>query len=455
MDQTQQQSTYSSAKRRPIVLLLAMCAVAALAAWLMFAGSQVLGMLLLAVMGGIFAVLFLTASHPVLMAVGASVSVMLLQILGGFSASLCGLVMLIAALALSYQVRRRAPKTTALVTLSLILGGGFLLLAAVFYALDGGSLAPNDLLDSYNAFFGDLKVEFSTVVHEWVEGIDEKTLALYAQMDITKEMLEIALCAQHNNGGLDVDLWWQTEIPGLFAAGEVAGTHGVYRPGGSALNAGQVGSLRASQYIVRNRAGLPSEQAADTMTYQVERAAEELNALCDKLLANGREQGDNTSALLSEHRADMSACAGAIRNVSAMRALIEKNQALLASFGERVCAVGSIGLARAFSLRDSLITQIAVLSSMIDYVGAGGKSRGSALYTAADGQSAPGLEQEADGLFRYLLDDGARDAVTQTLCYDAAGMNCHATWREVRPLPEGGGFFENVWRSYRENGNVY
>ena len=189
MDQTQQQSTYSSAKRRPIVLLLAMCAVAALAAWLMFAGSQVLGMLLLAVMGGIFAVLFLTASHPVLMAVGASVSVMLLQILGGFSASLCGLVMLIAALALSYQVRRRAPKTTALVTLSLILGGGFLLLAAVFYALDGGSLAPNDLLDSYNAFFGDLKVEFSTVVHEWVEGIDEKTLALYAQMEITKEML--------------------------------------------------------------------------------------------------------------------------------------------------------------------------------------------------------------------------------------------------------------------------
>lgn len=292
---------------------------------------------------------------------------------------------------------------------------------------------------------------------ERLDHMNRPAIELYASkgVDITKEMLEIALCAQHNNGGLDVDLWWQTEIPGLFAAGEVAGTHGVYRPGGSALNAGQVGSLRASQYIVRNRAGLPSEQAADAMTCQVERAAEELNALCERLLANGREQGDNTSALLSEHRADMSACAGAIRNVSAMRALIEKNQALLASFGERVCAVGSIGLARAFSLRDSLITQIAVLSSMIDYVDAGGKSRGSALYTAADGQSAPGLEQEADGLFRYLLDDGARDAVTQTLCYDAADMDCHATWREVRPLPEGGGFFENVWRSYRENGNVY
>jgi sugar (pentulose or hexulose) kinase len=44
---------------------------------------------------------------------------------------------------------------------------------------------------------------------------------------------------------------------------------------------------------------------------------------------------------------------------------------------------------------------------------------------------------------------------SETLTYDAANMDCTAAWREVRPLPEGGGFFENVWRSYRENGNVY
>jgi hypothetical protein len=173
------------------------------------------------------------------------------------------------------------------------------------------------------------------------------------------------------------------------------------------------------------------------------------------MLASGEKTGDNTTALLADHRADMSACAAAIRNASAMKTLIEKNRALLSSFDSRVAAVGSLGLARAFSLRDSLITQIAVLSSMIDYVEAGGRSRGSALYTAPDGQSAEGLENEANGLFRYRLDDGARDAVTQTLTYDADRMACTAAWRAVRPLPEGGGFFENVWRSYRENGNVY
>lgn len=292
---------------------------------------------------------------------------------------------------------------------------------------------------------------------ERLDHMNRPAIELYASkgVDITKEMLEIALCAQHNNGGLDVDLWWQTDVPGLFAVGEVAGTHGVYRPGGSALNAGQVGSLRASQYIARKRSDRPSEPAMAQMQERIETAVRELNVLCGKLLANGQAQGDNTNALLTEHRADMSVCAAAIRNVTAMKTLIEKDRALLSAFGSRVAAVGSLGLARAFSLRDALITQITMLSAMIDYAEAGGRSRGSAIYTAPDGQSAEGLEHEADGLFRYLLDDGARDTVTQTLSYDAAEMDCHAAWRAVRQLPESGGFFENVWRSYRENGNVY
>ena len=33
-------------------------------------------------------------------------------------------------------------------------------------------------------------------------------------------MLEVAVCAQHNNGGLLTDAWWQTNIEGFFCAGE-------------------------------------------------------------------------------------------------------------------------------------------------------------------------------------------------------------------------------------------
>ena len=69
-------------------------------------------------------------------------------------------------------------------------------------------------------------------------------------IDITKEPLEIAVCAQHNNGGLAGNIWWEsTNIKHLFPIGEVNGSHGVYRPGGSALNSGQVAGFRVAEYI--------------------------------------------------------------------------------------------------------------------------------------------------------------------------------------------------------------
>ena len=57
--------------------------------------------------------------------------------------------------------------------------------------------------------------------------------------------------AQHHNGGIAVDSDWQTCVPGLYACGECAGTFGMYRPGGSALNSTQVGSMRAAEHIAR------------------------------------------------------------------------------------------------------------------------------------------------------------------------------------------------------------
>lgn len=73
-------------------------------------------------------------------------------------------------------------------------------------------------------------------------------------IDLSEQPLEIAVCAQHINGGADVDLNWQTSVENLFAVGEIAGTFGIYRPGGSALNSTQVGALRAAEYISRSKA---------------------------------------------------------------------------------------------------------------------------------------------------------------------------------------------------------
>lgn len=45
--------------------------------------------------------------------------------------------------------------------------------------------------------------------------------------DLTTQPLQFAMNNQHMNGGIEVDIWGQTSLPGCFAVGEVAGTHGV------------------------------------------------------------------------------------------------------------------------------------------------------------------------------------------------------------------------------------
>lgn len=56
-----------------------------------------------------------------------------------------------------------------------------------------------------------------------------------------------------------MDQNWQTSVAGLYAIGECAGTHGLARPGGAALNAGQVGGKRAAEEIARH----PGEMIAE------------------------------------------------------------------------------------------------------------------------------------------------------------------------------------------------
>lgn len=69
------------------------------------------------------------------------------------------------------------------------------------------------------------------------------------KVDIANDPLEFAVNNQHMNGGIAVDTWGRTNVAGIYAVGEAAGTHGATRPGGSALNAGQVFGTRVAEHI--------------------------------------------------------------------------------------------------------------------------------------------------------------------------------------------------------------
>jgi len=68
-------------------------------------------------------------------------------------------------------------------------------------------------------------------------------------IDIRKEPLEIAPSVQHMNGGILINEKGETNVPGLYAAGEAAGgQHGSDRPGGNSLADCQVFGARAGRH---------------------------------------------------------------------------------------------------------------------------------------------------------------------------------------------------------------
>lgn len=263
-------------------------------------------------------------------------------------------------------------------------------------------------------------------------------------VDLTKEPLEVALCAQHNNGGLSIDRWWQSNVKGFFVVGEAAASHGVYRPGGSALNAGQVGSTRAAQFIARNATQAPQDEATFLDATQ-DQIATAIQLACDI-------QGDenNVDTLWHESAKAMSAIGGAIRNQEKISQLAIEMEAKLAAFNTTVRANSTISLARAFRYYDMLVCGCVYLGAMADYIAKGGKSRGSALYF--DEKGVKPYDQLPD-MFTFSLEDGSLMQVVQEVQYQ--GGACQFSWRDIRPIPQEDDFFENVWRSYRENGNVY
>ena len=83
------------------------------------------------------------------------------------------------------------------------------------------------------------------------------------KVDIAADPLEFAVNHQHMNGGIAVDTWGRSNVAGIYAIGEAAGTHGVTRPGGAALNAGQVFGTRAGGTYRGQRCGSSTRRWPD------------------------------------------------------------------------------------------------------------------------------------------------------------------------------------------------
>ena len=259
-------------------------------------------------------------------------------------------------------------------------------------------------------------------------------------VDLENEYLEISLSAQHNNGGLAIDSWWQSNIKGLFPVGECAASHGVYRPGGSALNAGQCGSRRAASWICQHRLGPWSADGTEL--------EDEVNEI--KNLIAGSENGTLDAREVYKHVREMMSLNGSvIRKEDLIEKTLEEITFYLSNFSS-IKVNGKSELWILFELRNALITQKVYLESMLDYILHDGKSRGSALYSEENGNiHIDGL----DNRFTYSLEDEARPSEIQEARY--IDGKTEFSRRMPNPIPKDDDFFENVWARYREDRCVY
>jgi hypothetical protein len=76
----------------------------------------------------------------------------------------------------------------------------------------------------------------------------------------------------------------------------------------------------------------------------------------------------------------------------------------------------------------------------------GGKSRGSYIVLSEKGElPAPGLPDS----LRFEADDGSLGGFVQTGTYQDGSMRFE--WEPVRPIPRDEGWFETIWRDFRED----
>ena len=272
-------------------------------------------------------------------------------------------------------------------------------------------------------------------------------------IDLYSEPLEIAVCAQHNNGGFAVDKWWQSNMPHTFVIGEMAGTHGVKRPGGSALNAGQVGGLRAAEYIV-NVYGCDLPVYSDKQD-EIDR---QITALLDKLNAYKSSCGFVPEEVMEEIQGRMTESAGHIRELSDARKALDGAVNLYKDIQQRgFNSQNAQGLVRAIQAEHLAIASVAYLKAIVELLEQGSGSRGSHLVRASDGiRIHPDIINKATGgVLKFKLENAAlRNSILQVEydCDSPDLFRCRNV--KPRPMPSGRKAFEPAWQDYRE-GKVY
>ena len=279
-----------------------------------------------------------------------------------------------------------------------------------------------------------------------LEAMNPAAIALYREhgIDLAREPLEIAVCAQHNNGGLAANHWWESaNIRHLFPVGEVNGSHGIYRPGGSALNSGQVGGFRAAEYIARRYAAKSLDAEAFARAAEAAaRTALRWSAL-RRARRSWREEREELQRRMTRAGAHIRSAADIGQAVAEARAQWQR----LESSG---CQATPAERREAWITRQLCFAHLVYLEAIQFAVKSGAGSRGSSMVLDAGGTPT---HDRLGPEWRFAPPSpGFRERVLETVATPDGTVT--STWIPRRALPTTDTWFETAWAAFRE-GDIY
>ena len=265
---------------------------------------------------------------------------------------------------------------------------------------------------------------------ERLKKMNPGAISLYMDhgIDITKDPLKVAVCAQHNNGGIRIDSNWQTNVEGLYAAGEAAGSLGIFRPGGTALNSCQVGSLRAAEHI--------AYQSKNTVSPRFDEILAEAVSEADALIEATKGEGSTVLGARDKYSSRMSQYFAFLRDIPEMEKALEGIKSDVASFTEDNKWKSVYDIPHLFKNLDILRVSEAV-AEVITYTAKSFGSRGSGFVLAGeDFMKRNPIPEKTEG--REKIVTVKKCGTLKIECVDR------------KPIPKSRDlWFEKVWGKYR------
>ncbi|TDR05893.1 FAD-dependent oxidoreductase [Marinomonas communis] len=295
-----------------------------------------------------------------------------------------------------------------------------------------------DYLDN-NQALGDLPI------HR-LEKLNPLAIELYRQngTDLRQEPLRFAMNNQHMNGGVEVDLWGQTSLKACYAIGELASTHGVTRPGGAALNAGQVFAVRVADHISHTSQSkqVPLGASLDeTLTEIVSELTQALtHSLHKQTLTDRRMQ---VQGLMSDH----------IGFICHYQATLDAQSTLHRLSQQPMYIDNPAQIPAYFHWKQNTLAAAAIATALADYMKKGGISRGARLICDKSGQQVPMAANQPLEQFRHQGGHDPLGKYKQLIQY--TDENFTVRWRSVSALEDVSNiYFEKNWPDFL-NSTIY